>query len=101
MAAYTITTEKNKQATTVKLEGNLTVANINKISKELNKAVANAKKAEINVLNVDETDVSFFQVLIALKNTALANKNELNIKLNLTGEQNNILTRSGIINLFK
>ena len=88
---------KNPKQGNIKFEGDLTVKNINEITETISKNIKNFEQLTINVNNVENLDITFIQMLLAIKKSYQLLKINSDIPAHVSG----IIKNSGLNDIFK
>ena len=102
MKEYQITTEKDKKNNTLHLtlQGKLNISQIKAIEEDFKKATKDCKKCNIELSNIDDADLSIIQLLKAFEISCKKNKVEVAFSINLNENSTQLLTKSGLNNIF-
>ena len=95
-----LTNNKKTKAVGIELTGHLNVASIDGINTEINSAIKNSKKVDLRITNVDDADLSFIQLLVALRQHCGTSKVDFNIDLDINNETLELFKRAGFAKTF-
>lgn len=93
--------KKNDQEVSILFENELTIQTIKDIKNSIEETICRYKIIHIHVSNVSSMDLTFIQLIEALKEKCKKNKIELDIKLSIKNEIENLLINTGFNNLLK
>jgi anti-anti-sigma regulatory factor len=94
-ATITIRSATQSQPATLLLNGQLTLANAEPIRQALLRLLTETDHLALEAGGITALDVSFIQLLYALRHSAQALGKRVDLKLNLTAEQGQLITRAG------
>jgi anti-anti-sigma regulatory factor len=92
---FKVIISKSTAFNTFEINGSLVISHIESIYKELKEKVDFSKKHIIEVDKVDVIDLTFVQLLLALKKEFIEYGTDFEIKLSLNDEQQQLLKNSG------
>ncbi len=90
---------KKKNSVSIELEGQLNVANIAEIQKDLLKAVKDVKVINLTISKVDDADLALIQFLKSFEIKCFKNDLKLTIKLDLNQDINTLFERAELISI--
>lgn len=101
MKDYKLTSKKNKKGDeiTLSMEGQLGIANIVEIKKQIQNKTKGAKKIKLEVSNVEEADLSFIQTFMAFKQKCENENTDLTVNMDINNDIQNLFNRAGFNNL--
>jgi ABC-type transporter Mla MlaB component len=94
-ATITIRAAAENQPAMLLLEGQMTLTNAEPIRQALLQLLVQADHVAIEVGGITALDVSFIQLLYALRHSARVLEKRVDLKLNLTAEQGLLIIRAG------
>lgn len=80
----------------VMLKGSLTLPNIGAIKAEFDKLVKDAKSIIVETSEVEEVDLSFYQLIVALKSHCKTHSIDIITKIELPQDMSQLLTKTGL-----
>lgn len=86
----------NGTKVTVTLKGGLTLPNIANIKAEVEKALKGARSLLIETADVDDVDLSFFQLIMSIRSFCKVHSINLETKIELPKESQQLLTKAGL-----
>ena len=95
-----VSNDKKNNAVSLELKGYLNTTSILEIKKDISKAIKDAKIINIKVLDVDDADLSFIQLMYSLRQKADESKIEFGIELDINQEVLELFRRSGFSDTF-
>lgn len=84
----------------ITMSGQLTISNITKIVAEMKVLLKNASKVTINVKEVENMDLTFVQLLFAIKNSGRMENYKTNINMDLSEELTLLISNAGFQKAF-
>lgn len=94
-APYSVNISKAASYNTLKIKGSLIINHIEAIFEELNGKIDFSKKHIVDLSDVEGIDLTFVQMLLALKKEFTGYGTDFEIKLSLTDEHVQLLRNSG------
>ncbi|MCU4175869.1 hypothetical protein [Carboxylicivirga sp. N1Y90] len=92
---YSVSYEELPEKYILNFSGQLIINYIENITEQVKKSVSANKDLEINIKNPDSVDVTFIQLLLAIKATFKASEKEVIIKTELKDELVTLIANSG------
>ncbi len=87
--------EKNKNHAEITIEGELILQNAGELKKLIQKNISGLDSAKIIIKNVDQTDITFIQIIEALKKQFKSHGQKLTIETEYPYDVKNLLTNAG------
>jgi anti-anti-sigma regulatory factor len=102
MKDYKLATKKNKKGdeVTITMEGQLGIANMVEIKKQLLTKTKGAKKIKLELTQVDDADLTLIQTFVAFKQKCENEKTELSVNMNIKEDILLLFNRAGFNNIF-
>ncbi len=98
---YVVDFKENKDKLEIDFSGQLTIANISKITERVKSNLKNPSNVLINVDNVDNLDISFIQLLHAIKNSGKKKGFEVQVSISVSDDISSLLSHAGFLNYLK
>lgn len=92
---YSVSYEELPEKCILNFSGQLIINYIENITEQVKKSVSANKDLEINIKNPDSVDVTFIQLLLAIKATFKTSNKEVVIKTELKDELVTLIDNSG------
>lgn len=92
---YSVTYKETPEKNILTFSGQLIINYIENITEQVKKSVKANNELEINIQNPDSLDVTFIQLLLAIKATFKASEKEVIIKAELKDELVTLIDNSG------
>jgi hypothetical protein len=99
-APYKIVLSKSSSYNTFEISGSLVINHIENIYKELKDKVDFSKKHIFQIEEIESVDLTFVQLLLALKNEFQSFGTDFEVKFNISDEQQLLFSNSGFVNQF-
>jgi hypothetical protein len=98
MKDYKVTVNKDKKenSTQIVLQGHLGLGQMTEIKADVLKAIKGAAVLSVVVKEVEESDISLFQLISAIEKHCKSNKIAFKVEYNLPADQKNLFVKSGI-----
>lgn len=98
MKDYKVTVSKDKKenSTQIVMQGHLGLGQMTEIKADVLKALKGTTAITIVVKEVEESDISLFQLITAIEKHCKANKIAFKVEYNLPDDQKNLFVKSGI-----
>lgn len=80
----------------VMLKGSLTLPNVSEIKSQIDDVLKDAKSIIVETSEVDEADLSFYQLIIALKKYCKTHSIDIVTKIVLPQEMSQLLAKTGL-----
>lgn len=86
---------KKEEQVSIRLEGDLTIRNMEALKEKLAPLTEQAEKLSMEVRNVESMDLSFIQLIQSLSQSMTANGKGLSVSLSLQKEVKELLEKTG------
>lgn len=98
MKDYKVNTSKDKKENSalISLQGHLGLGQINEIQADVLKAIKGSSSATIQIKDVEESDLSLYQLVQAIKKYCINHKITLKVEVDIPAEQQTLFAKSGI-----
>jgi hypothetical protein len=98
MKEYKISSSKDKKenAVIIDIDGHLGLNQMNRVQSEILKTIKGVAKATFQVKDVIESDLSFFQLVFAIKKYCIKYKIKYKFEIDLPADQLALFAKSGI-----
>lgn len=94
--SYQFGVEKGSDGQKLTLSGDLSLNNIKAIKEELTAYASKGKAIKLAIRDAENMDLGFIQLIKSFILTAHQNKIQVDVDINITPEQQQLLDRSGI-----
>jgi len=96
---FNIDYKKNNNELSIVFSGQLTINSITKITDSVKTNISHPSKIEISVKDVENIDLTFIQLIEAIKNSGRKDGYKVTVSMKLSDDLNSLLENAGFKNL--